>query len=297
MKTFLKWILGYLCVGILRLLRLLPTDTAYLVLNSLLPIYQRIRRRHGHQLIKRFRASPFAEQLNPTDYYRMRLKIALANLQFHGRKARAESIQLIGEDHLTRAIESNHPVILLGLHSGAVELLHKAPQAPPNKPFFILTSHAFASPLSRYMQSGREMDGKTAVFNNQAGKAWRTILQKNGIFAMMADQHPAKASPRIVLWGALEIPFSAHPLVWAMEKGAIVIPISTQVLSSGNHLVRIREPLVSSTLGYSQLECINTQVQIWLEQEISRAPLQWNWSYGKYRVVSISKAEKIPYPI
>lgn len=180
-------------------------------------------------------------------YYHERLRSVRTCLCFHGRALPRDQVQVEGSHHYEAALRTGRPVLLLGIHSGPVELLHKVPRKPPQRPFGILTAEAFSPPLTRYLREGRCREGKEAIPRGAAAPFLRRFTREKGILAVMADQlgSPAKGRVRgdglreggkreagkeggpelLELFGSFLLPVDFRLLRWALRQGALFLPL------------------------------------------------------------------------
>ena len=295
---------GHFCVTVLRMLSHVPPPMVETLLGHLLPIYIHFRRRHIQRLTARFQASPFKATLGIRSYYQMRLHLILRALQYHGRRLPYQDHLITGLGNYTQALASEQPVVLIGLHSGDYELLHRIPQSPPNRPFFILTAPAFAPALSAYMAKGRKLDGKINLSNKKEtqpnrisgasqsfGSGIKTMLKSKGILAIMSDQDPTplQSVATLKLWGRIEVPYPERLFEFLISKKIFFLPVSTRVLANGqsSFTFHAKWELAERTTqnATSQSVTLKTKLCSFLESAIESAPEQWNWSYPKITVL------------
>jgi lauroyl/myristoyl acyltransferase len=222
-------------------------------------------------------------------YYRMRLRLLLRGIRLHGRAIEPDSVIISGEKNYRSALASGRPVALLGLHAGVLELLHRLPNAPQDRPFLILTAPAFAPALSAYMARGRERNGKSVLWNRPlntlsrprayGGRSFtvglRDAVKSKGVLALMADQHPGpeEDAQYLHLWDRLRVPYPARLLDFLAAKGFLFLPVSTLLRPDGKSDFNFHAAWDAADL--------RSNLQAFLEERISAAPDQWNWSYPK----------------
>lgn len=195
------------------------------------------------------------------------------SLDLHGRALRPGEIRVEGEAHYGEALSSSRPVALVGLHMGVVEILHRLPAVPAGRPFRIVTAPAFSPPLTAYMTSGREREGKRIVLNRELGGALRDVARRRGILAFMADQVPGEPAERLALWGGLSLPYPWALFRFLARREFTVLPVSTR-LEDGAIVHRYHQP-------WPDLADPAARTLAFLEEAIGLAPEQWNWSYPK----------------
>ncbi len=221
---------------------------------------------------------------NLESYYRARLEILLRSVASHGAPACDSDILPEGEAIWNDILDSGRPVVLIGLHLGFFELLHKYPAAPPQgRPFLVVTAPAFSEPLSQFMRLGREIQGREVVWNGQTAVAARRILRENGVLALMADQAPRHAIGQLTLWDGLHVPCGVRLFSFLALKGAVLVPVSTWIQSDGRSRLKFHKPLTAE--GENQGVSLETQLSEFLELAVERAPEQWNWSYPGISIV------------
>lgn len=269
--TFLA---GNLAVTLLRVIRCLPPGLSAGALSPLLPLYPLIRPRHARRLARLFEASPFAGQLTLASYYRARLRLMLRSLHLHGRALRPGETRMEGREHYQAALSMGRPVALVGLHMGVVELLHRFPERPPDRPYLILTAPAFSGALTDYLAWGRERDGKGVQPNRGIGNGVRTVLSGNGVLALMADQVPDRPETFLDLWGGIRVPYPARLLDLLGRQGCSMVPVTTRLEADGASTCRFHAPLPDGAEFTAAL-------RRFMEEGIAWAPEQWNWSYPK----------------
>jgi hypothetical protein len=282
---------GRLAVILLSLVRRMPIRVTRRLLAPALKAYPYLRPGHASRLRACFAAGPFPS-LTLEGYYAARLELLLRGLQLHG--APLPPILESGEAHYRQALAANRPIALIGLHAGLLELQHRVPRAPEDRPFFILTAPAFSPPLTAFMARGRERDGKRILWIGKgagkgAGKGpeksaekgmekslengLRAVLGSNGVLALMADQHPGPAEEceYLRLWGAIRVPWPARLLRFLDGQGAICLPVSTGIDGDGVVRFTYHPPLRPDA----------ENIRAYLESAIAGSPEQWNWSYPK----------------
>lgn len=284
---------GHACVALLSMLRALPPEIAARCLRPALLLYPRFRPRHVSRLRACFAASPFADRLDVPGYYAARLRLLLEGLRAHGRDA-APGTKVEGMEHYLEALAEGRPVALVGLHAGPLEELHRIPPAPEGRPFRILTVPAFSPPLTAFMARGRRSAGKEILWigsrgpqRSKAGQrpeaerrleaGLRRIIAGNGVLALMADQHPGQpeACEYLALWDRVRVPYPGRLLRFLTKAGFLFVPVSVRRGTDGSSAFRFHP---------ATREASPASIRAFLEEAISRAPEQWNWSYPKIGV-------------
>ena len=278
-----RMLAGHAAVGVLKILRRVSPCTGAKPWSPLLAAYALLRPGRARHLRRLFAASPF-KGLTVSSYYRARLELLGRCLHVHGRELRPDEMHVQGAEHYQAALSHGKPVVLLGLHLGAVEFLHRLPSAPTGRPFRVLTAPAFSPPLTEYMAWGRERDGKQILRNDVLQYGLREILRGKGILAMMADQHPGKTDDFIHLWDRISVPYPARLLRFLAGHGCLALPVSTYMEADGMPSYRFHP--IWEAAECSSPGALAVLVKAFMEEAIARAPEQWNWSYHKLKLKS-----------
>ncbi len=273
-------LLGAFAVFILKSIRCIPFSITYSSLKILIPFYYKTRPQHIASVKRKIDSSPFSKELTLNQYYQHRLQLLLNNIYWHGQPHLPPQSKILNEHYLEKALQVNCPLVILSLHMGPFELLHKGAYQKTKKahrPYYVLTAKAFSKTLTQYMNSGRETEGKKTVLNRKIGSSLKKIIQQNGVLAMMVDQSPLRDHESLTLWGTHTLPFNDKLLSLLLNKGAILLPLSCYQKGKTTVLT-YHEPIAKPHL--------KTKITEFLEKEIAQAPAQWNWSYGGIKVKS-----------
>ncbi len=286
-KVIMTHVAGYLCIILIHLFRLIPLYISRYICLSLLPLYRLLRYPHTSRIKNLWQRLPFSKQLKIGTYYRQRLNIYLNLLYSHGKGPSDTTLTIVDGPYFQEAFKTGRPILLCGIHSGPFEWLYKSPQAPEiktgHRPFFTLTASSFSPPLTRYMQTGRLLDGKRAILNNRIQGVLPVIIRQKGILAVMVDQMPGEDKDFITLWDQIKVPVHLKLVSWMAQQGALILPITSYLDDNGKPVAAFHPHLNSGTIN-NKAGLENTLRQF-LEQAIEEHPLQWNWSYPGLRSV------------
>jgi lauroyl/myristoyl acyltransferase len=282
LQTFLKNLLGRICVLAIVIVKRVPPSFTFLLFSLLLPLYSVLRRSHINRVKHRIGSSPFKGTLSIKEYYRTRLKLLLHSIKFHDPYTLPKNLIVRNAGLFTSALDSGKPILLCGLHMGLFELLHKVPWTEAsrrNKSFIVLTSPAFSPVLTAYLNKGRILPDKKVELNRSLFRTVRRTLKLSGVLAVMIDQSPFRGGEYVTLWKKIKVPFNKNLFRVMAGQEAIAVPVSTHINSTGTVVVEYHPPLnppEDTAFDPSQWK---EEVRCFLEQEIARAPAQWNWSY------------------
>ncbi|MDB6035894.1 MAG: Bacterial lipid biosynthesis acyltransferase, partial [Verrucomicrobiales bacterium] len=125
----------------------------------------------------------------------------------------------------------------------------------------------------------------------------REIIATKGVLALMADQHPGKPETggSLALWGKVTVPYPARLLRFLAERDFLFVPVSTRLEADGGSTFLFhpawdfRADSADSKTSPADLKtspagleaALADRVRGFLEEAISAAPDQWNWSYPK----------------
>ena len=255
----------------------------------MLPIYFILRKHHVRQVKNRITSSPFKNNLSIVSYYHSRINLAIETIKHHHFASLPDSLIIENSKVFVEVLAQKKPILLCGLHQGLFELLHKVPWLELlkyDRPYAVLTAPAFSKMVTWYLNQGRTTINKQ-VISNKNPLALRRILKNQGILAAMFDQSPLRYNKQITLWDSLILPFNERLLKIFIENEGIILPISTIKTDSTQHIVKFHLPLHQSGNKIFQAEIWKKKISLFLEQEISKAPEQWNWSYPGIQIFEV----------
>ena len=263
---------GALAVGVLNIIGRLPIKISLALGSLLLPLYVPFR----------FRTRAKLRDLHPPvsafTYYRMRLRLALLSVQHAlGRPDGCETKVEQG-GFFADVLSSGKPVLLFGWHQGPVELLHRIPAlTAKDRARFVMTSTAFSPVLAEWMARGRQRTGVTVIRPGETS-ALRDWTRSHGILAVMVDQVPGAPEEFLSLrGGTVRIPWPGRFVAWAMTRDPEILVVSTRVTDEG---IVFRYDRISSE---ALKDSVKDAVGKLMDAALSKAPGQYNWSYGKIR--------------
>jgi lauroyl/myristoyl acyltransferase len=292
-----RLLLGLLSVLILEGIARLPFQLTLAAGSLLLPFYLPFR----HRTRARLRAQ--RPPVSAWTYYRMRLRLILISLQQLTERPDGCTLRVEGSSCFEDALASGKPVVLLGWHQGPVELLHKLPaQAAGNRgaghPFFVMTASAFSPALASWMARKRRLGGSTFVRvvrpnETDALRAWARSTGPSGILAVMVDQVPGTPEewlPIAIGTGSnVRIPYPKRLMEWIAARNPVYVVVSVR-LDKGNRIVFRYERLTlnadaDASDTAKSADAVRRKLSEGISESIATAPEQYNWSYGKIRVV------------
>ncbi|MFC1583960.1 lysophospholipid acyltransferase family protein [Fibrobacterota bacterium] len=286
MNQIIRNALGIGCVFGIVTVKAMPAAFFLLLGKFLLPLYYLLRLKHAREVNSRIACSPFRDRFSIHEYYRMRLYLFINSIKMHSPESFPERVMVKNRDLFAAALASNRPVVLCGLHMGLFEILHKIPwrqTAESGRTFNVLTAPAFSPRLTEYLKKGRQAGGKNLVPNNSLLSAVRRTINGREALGIMLDQSPAREKELLTLWGTIQIPFPQSLLQTMARAGAIIMPVSTWVGARQTVIVKYHDPLNGAGEYHNNSIELFVTIKMFLEQEISRAPEQWNWSYPGIR--------------
>jgi lauroyl/myristoyl acyltransferase len=283
-------VLGHLSVGILNLTGRLPIGVSLSIGTVFLPFHIPFRHR------TRAKLRSLRPPVGVFAYYRMRLRLALLSVRRALRKPDGCTITIQGAGSFADALSSGKPVLLLGWHQGLVEMLYSIPVIHASRagrrgtgdggkrentssgtllPFFVMTSTAFSSVLSEWMTRGRQRAGVTVIRPGET-RMLREWARNNGVLAVMVDQVRGEPKEWLSLGsGSVRVPWPGRLIDWAAARNPEVLAVSVHLESAGRIVFR-----------YDRVapESMKETVTKLMDEALTRAPEQYNWSYGKASV-------------
>ncbi len=269
----LKRIIGAFAVLLLKAIGRLPPIVATILGEATLPVYALIRKRTRRRLVR------LQPPVSARTYYRMRLRLALQSLQHFNGRYDGSTIRIEGSSLYADALASGNPVVLFGWHQGPVELLHQIPaRNAPAHPFFLMTASAFSPELAEWMSRGRRISGVTVIRPGDTAllRGWARCESGPGVLALMIDQVPGQTENWMTFQkGRVRIPIPTRLLDWIGARRPECLAVS--VVLEGAHDTVFRFTRVRP-------EALRADLSVEMEKALTRAPEQYNWSYGKIAV-------------
>jgi KDO2-lipid IV(A) lauroyltransferase len=177
-----------------------------------------------------------------------------------------------GEEHLDRALDAGHGVILLTGHLGNWDLAGRLLARRRGRPTHVVLSAEQEAALEGYLR--REQPGLRYVTRRQASAAldlW-AALRRAEVVAMQADRATGERGDAAVPFFGAPAAFPLGPFLLARASGAPVVPAFCLMTDDGRYRVAIEPPIRVAPGG--EHAALRTTVGL-LERVVRGHPTQW----------------------
>lgn len=273
-------------IGLLRLVCLLPHGSALAVGRMLGRIAHRFA--GSRRAVARRNIELCFPDLSPAE------RDALAREHFKalgmsvvemglGRWASIEHLdsitELVGLEHLQRALDSGRGVILLAAHFTTLEIMGRvlAANAPPYDAVYRKNRSDFITELQR---SGREASAETTIEKRDIKRMVRSLRAGRAVW-YAPDQSYSRKGAEVVNFFGVPCMHTTATSTLARLGNAMVIPFFPERRPDGRYVMTLLPPfedfpgddLVADTERYVEV----------LEQHIRRVPEQYYWVHRKFK--------------
>jgi len=181
-------------------------------------------------------------------------------------------VHLANRSLLQNALNSNNPVVVVSIHGGAFEMLHRSLESF-GRPIHLITSEFRDTALTRYLRTLRATR-QVKIYNpSEAPQVMRHLLRKKGILALMLDQSRDPQGNVVEMLGRKTRLFFRLPQE-ANKLGATIITFRT--MRRGNtHLIRFESLYPPQTHPKELERGLTREIERWILEN----PEQWTWNY------------------
>lgn len=195
-----------------------------------------------------------------------------------------EHIEIIGEQHVRKALKGGNGVILAVSHFGNWELAGIAAAAQG------LPLHAIGKPhknpfIDRYIKKLRGLTGLKTIDQNGAVQKCIRLLKQNQIVAMLIDEHAKRGGVWVNLFGQ-KASTSGLPATLSLKYDTPVIPAFYYRETLTKSRLVFGRMFPSIRTGNAKQDVIeNTQAYMkFLQSEIVKRPADWTlWMHNRWR--------------
>ncbi|HSQ42719.1 MAG TPA: lysophospholipid acyltransferase family protein [Fibrobacteraceae bacterium] len=200
---------------------------------------------------------------------------ALDSLRYLTGISKMESqVHIVNRNLLQNQLNSQNPVVVVSIHTGAFEMMHRA-LAKQGRAVNLIASHHHHPGVDRFLRKVRSF-GNLHIFRpDEAPKLLHSLIRKKGIVAMMADQSRHGKGNRVdflgrpnQLWLRLAID--------ACQEGAAVITFRA-MRKGGFHVLKFENLYPPRTPPHELLRQITGEFERWILEN----PEQWTWNYPR----------------
>ncbi|WP_338082777.1 lysophospholipid acyltransferase family protein [Fibrobacter intestinalis] len=193
-----------------------------------------------------------------------------------------QKVHFENEEIIRRPLKDDTPLVALGIHQGAFEMMHRVLTRYSNHVY--LFTHSFKDKaLTRLLHRIRGTQGLEERETSSVAHTLREFLKNRGILAMLIDQaEDSRGLPVQILGQPAEL-FLRLPLK-AMELGAGIVTFRT-FFENGKHIVRFENYYLPRSPAAEVTGKIAEEVSLW----ISEHPEQWTWNYHRNFSIGLAK--------
>jgi lauroyl/myristoyl acyltransferase len=198
---------------------------------------------------------------------------------FHLSRLGSEEVMALtrveGMDHIFRALDRGHGVIVATAHLGNVDVVGQVPAAygmPLTAPIW----HGTDERVYQYALKLRQSHGTRLIPSDGPMMELYRTLKRGGMIGLPSDRSFATSSRLVEFFGTpTHLPDGAVRL--ALRTGAALIPAYTQRLPDDTFLVRVEPPLELSHTGDREADVRAGMEQLVssMERSIAEHPEQW----------------------
>jgi len=204
-------------------------------------------------------------------------------IDFKKNPQKLDNVEIIGEEHILQAINSNRPIILMTAHFGNWEIAPKVIHKKYNKPMAAVMREIENEKINKFFKKIRGNDDIKLINKKRSSREIvKALIREKRILGILIDQHTkAKNAPKINFF-IPNTPF--NPAVSKLAKGtkAIVIP-GFSYKKDGKYVIEFKKPRT-----YSQDDTIEEFTQ-WqaniIEDMIRKNPDQYYWFHNRWKTV------------
>jgi KDO2-lipid IV(A) lauroyltransferase len=193
-------------------------------------------------------------------------------------------MSVYGWKNYVKAAGKGHGVIVVTGHFGNFDLL-ACSQALKDVPLAILSKNLSSAGINSEWMRVRERFGLKIFGSNETRKVllW---LKAGNVLGLVTDQRISSRH------GGIAVPFFSKK-VWtssaaaklAQHSGAVLLPVVSQRVAPGRHVMRIEEPLMPVLKNDGSVDLFKTMkiINLRLETWIIEAPENWMWLHRRFK--------------
>ncbi len=268
---------------IIRKLVQLPNLFFQILFAVAYPIYAWTHRKRAWQRVRHLlNILPKNKQVSVRCVFKSLFFNMIDALRFLSGASNAPKVYFENEDKIKNCLLQNKPLVLVGIHQGAFEILHRSLLR------YSPTVHLFTStlrnrPLNDAMRAIRFHKGLCEHDIGDVGKVFKQLFKENGLLSLAVDQATGNGNP-VKIFNCETTLFLRIPIK-CMEHGATILTFRTYRLSATEHVVRFEtvynpqvEPFLKAT-DFSKIlpQKIAAEMECWLSEH----PEQWTWNYHR----------------
>jgi|GEM_PF-1910038 len=253
----------------------LPSWAERLLFKTLWVVYQIVQRAEILRVQDHVNKSPFQKTLRIEDIYWNLFRNALDSLRYmqHSTQMKVR-VKIVHGELLQELLTQGKPVVVVSIHLGAFEMLHRA-LGSFGAPVRLMVSRHLPPGMERYLRQTRSASNLILYQPEQSAQLLRDLLRKGGILAILCDQSRQGKGILVPLWGRPTELWTRLPTS-ACAQGATVLSLRA-LRRSQEHELRF-ETLYAPQTNAETLSCaLGKEFEAW----ILESPAQWAWNYPR----------------
>lgn len=192
-------------------------------------------------------------------------------------------VEISGREYIDEALAAGRGAIIISAHIGSWE--YAAAWIARHYPCHCVVRHS-DSPFQRELiEEMRETSGLMTISKDASMKRVITVLRKNGVFGLLADQHGGDEGLLVPFFGRLTRT-PAGPAAFSVLAGAPMIPFMARRLEPFKFSITVSPPMPRPDKNLSRDEAIadlTARMNREFEKMIIENPGQWLWQHRRFR--------------
>lgn len=261
---------------ILQLLLHMPKLVEDFLFVLIYPIYKALHtKRAWGRVQKHLQNTGMLQKTSPRQVFYALYKNYLDCLRYLCRQPKAlQSVHFENEEIIRTPLANGTPVVAMGIHQGAFEMMHRVLTRYSNHVY--LFTHSFANKaLTELLHDIRKTPGLEERETSTVANTLREFLKNKGVLAMLVDQATEGRGNEVQILGQPTELFLRLPLK-AMAMGAGIVTFRTFRTAKG-HTIRFENFYAPKSDPECTTQKIAEEISLW----ISEHPEQWTWNYHR----------------
>lgn len=192
----------------------------------------------------------------------------------HGRASIEGRVHIINRHLVQNLLNEHKPVVIVSIHTGAFEMLHRA-LTKFNRPVSLVASHHHSAGVDRFLRTVRAQQNLRMVRPDEAPKLLKDLIRKKGLMAIMVDQSRSGKGNVVELLGNPTYMWMRLPLE-ASKEGATIVTFHASRRGS-EHVLKFESVYTPDTHPQE----IQRKLTLEFERWILENPEQWTWNYPR----------------
>jgi KDO2-lipid IV(A) lauroyltransferase len=229
-----------------------------------------VHRVNAHLGLSRISPVPSAESI-----YQSMFLNGLDSLRYLLRKPQMDSrVQVLNAPLLQQLLKNNIPVVVVSIHIGAFEMLHRS-LSRFDRPMNLITSHHLPNALERFLESVRSTSNLKMFRPEDSPRLLKELIRQSHPVAIMIDQSRQGKG--------IEVPFLGRPNhLWlrfplqANQAGATIVTVRA-IRKEGKHIIQFENAYPPHTDTQTLTQSLTQEFEQWIREN----PEQWTWNYPR----------------